>query len=58
MRTKIETSPGAQEFERFDAFLRQVVIVPKAEINKREQAEKQAKEMKKAKNSQPSCVRV
>lgn len=47
MKNKIETKKDGKEFERFDGLLRQVVSVPKEEINKREKAEKAKKEVKK-----------
>lgn len=47
MKKKIETKKDGKEFERFEDFVRQIVKVPKDEINKREQEEKQKKEAKK-----------
>ena len=44
MKKQIETKKDGKEFERFDGLLRQVVSVPKEEINKREKAEKECKE--------------
>ena len=49
MKKKIETKKDGKEFERFDDLLRHVVKVPKDEINRREQEEKQKKETRKAK---------
>lgn len=47
MKKKIETKKDGKQFERFDALLSQVVKVPKDEINRREQVEKEKKECKK-----------
>ena len=47
MKKKLEMKKDGKGFERFDDLLRQVVSVPKEEINKREQAENQKKEAKK-----------
>ncbi len=47
MKKKVETKQDGREFARFDDLLRQVVKIPKDEINKREKAEKQKKEAKK-----------
>ena len=49
MKKEIETKKDGKEFERFEQLLSQVVKVPKDEILKREQAEKERK--KKAKKS-------
>jgi hypothetical protein len=49
MKKEIETKQDGKEFERFEDFVRQIVKVPKEEINKRERAEKQKKEQRKAK---------
>lgn len=49
MKKKIETKKDGKDFERFDELLRTVVKVPKDEINRREQAEKECKERKQAK---------
>ena len=48
MKKKKETKNDGKEFQRFDDLLRKVVSVPKDEINKREKAEKDEKEKKKA----------
>jgi hypothetical protein len=40
-----------EEFSKFDALLKQVISVPKKEIEAREKAEKQRKEKRKAKKS-------
>lgn len=47
MKKKIKTKEDGKGFTRFDNLLRQVVKVPKSEINKREKAEKTKKESKK-----------
>ena len=44
---EVETKKDSKGFERFDNLLRQVVNVPKEEIEKREKMEKQKKECKK-----------
>lgn len=44
MRTK--PPPKSKEFERFEKLGRKLVSVPKEELQKREQAGKQAKEKK------------
>jgi hypothetical protein len=44
MKKKIETKKDGKEFDRFDALLREVVNVPKSEIDKREAAAKEQKE--------------
>ena len=48
---KKQTNPnnGNKEFERFADFTRKLVAVPKEEIKKREQAEKDKKEAKRTK---------
>lgn len=48
MKNKTEAKKGESEFDKFDNLLRQVVSVPKDEIKKREQEEKQNKAKKKA----------
>lgn len=47
MKKKTEIKQDGKAFARFDEILRQVVSVPKKEINEREKAEKQKKEAKK-----------
>ena len=49
MKKEFETKNNGKEFERFDAFLTELVKVPKDEILRREKAEKERK--KKAKKS-------
>lgn len=44
MKKKIETKNDGKQFERFDALLSQVVVVPKDEILRREKQEKERKE--------------
>ena len=44
MKKKIETKQDGKDYERFETLLRQVVSVPKDEILRREQAEKERKE--------------
>ncbi len=51
MKEKIDIKQDGKEFERFENLLRQVVKVPKDEILRREKAEKQSKEKRKAKKS-------
>lgn len=46
MKKKIETKKDGKDFDRFDELLRTVVKVPKDEILKREEKEKQKKEAK------------
>ena len=53
MKKKIETKQDGKKFERFEQLLSQVVKVPKDEILKREKAEKQKKETRKAKRDKP-----
>jgi hypothetical protein len=43
MKKKVETKEDGKEFDRFDELLRQVVHVPKDEINRREKEEKKKK---------------
>ena len=47
MKKKVEMKNDGKGFERFENLLRQVVKVPKEEILRREQAEKEKKESKK-----------
>jgi hypothetical protein len=47
MKKKTEIKEDDKSFERFETLLRQVVSVPKKEIDEREKAEKQKKEAKK-----------
>ncbi len=47
MKNTSEIKQDGKEFERFDELLRQVLKVPKSEIEKREKAEKKKKEAKK-----------
>jgi hypothetical protein len=47
MKKKIKTKEDDKGFTRFDDLLRQVMKVPKSEINKREKAEKAKKKSKK-----------
>jgi hypothetical protein len=51
MKKKIEMKQDGKEFARFDAFLTELVQVPKDEILKREKAEKKEKEARKVKKS-------
>jgi hypothetical protein len=48
MKKKVEIKKDGKEFERFDDLLRQVVSVPKSEIDKREKKQKKRKEQRKA----------
>lgn len=43
----IEMKTDGKNFERFDDLFRKVISVPKEELKKREEAEKQKKEAKK-----------
>ncbi len=47
MKKQIETKDDGKEFERFEDFVRQVVSVPKSEINRREKQEKERREVQK-----------
>ena len=47
MKKKIETKQDGSDFGRFENFVREIVRVPKKEINEREKAEKLKKEAKK-----------
>lgn len=53
MDTQIQPQPSA-EFAAFDAGLRKVLAVPKAEIDRREQEWRKAKDAKKAAKVRPS----
>lgn len=46
MKKKIETKQDGKEFERFENFIREIVRVPKEEINRREKAEKEKNKRK------------
>ena len=46
MKKKVKTKEDGKEFDRFDKLLRQVVHVPKDEINRREKEEKKKKAAK------------
>jgi hypothetical protein len=48
MKKQVEIKQDEKSFERFNDLFRKVISVPKEEINKREQLDKQAKEEKKA----------
>lgn len=50
-KKKIEMKQDGKEFERFDAFLTELVKVPKDEILRREKAEKERNKARKAKKS-------
>jgi hypothetical protein len=47
-KLKMKT-PSSNEFKRFDDFIKEIVKVPKKDIEEREKAEKQKKEKRKAK---------
>ncbi len=51
MKKKGEMKNDGKEFARFDEFLTELVKVPKDEILKREKAEKQMKEARKARKT-------
>ncbi|MDQ3750997.1 MAG: hypothetical protein M3367_18555 [Acidobacteriota bacterium] len=51
MKKRVETKQDGKEFTRFEEFVREIVRVPKKEINEREKAEKQKKEARKARKS-------
>lgn len=51
MKKKLEINNDGKEFERFDELLRQVISVPKEEIDRREKVEKQKKEARKARKA-------
>ncbi len=53
MKKKTEIKEDSKSFERFETLLRQVVSVPKKEIDEREKIEKQRKKRKRKTEFQP-----
>ncbi len=51
MKKEIETKQDGKEFALFEDFVRNIVKVPKSEINEREKAEKVKKAERKAKRA-------
>lgn len=51
MKKEVETKQDGKDFERFDAFLTELIKVPKDEILKREKEEKERNKARKAKTS-------
>lgn len=47
MKKKIEMKDDGKDFTRFDELFQKVISVPKDELKRREEAEKQKKEAKK-----------
>lgn len=51
MKKEIETKQDGKDFERFEDLLREVISIPKDEILRREQEEKERRKQEKAKKS-------
>lgn len=54
----MKPTPKSPEFERFTSALRYIMSVPKSEVVKREQEQKEARKTKRASLGHASCDKV